>query len=744
MNACLWTPAYGRLLMDACLWTPAYGRLLMKILMFRHFCQDFFIEITQIRGVRIHVYIYRPFPKKNQTKNESFEAQKIGNVKKYSKNNAFPNINKVVSLREISPKMNASETNKSYLYAVKMRASKGDIHLSGAERLVEKKQILPASQSLLKRALNHGNGNADAVHLKVEAIECSEVLKVPSLSVTEADASNPAEAFSVLGRLLKENGIDDAESCLSLLKNASPMRGAMLVDIRTLQRCEPDPERGVRATYMDGEKTCFDTGKNHFREALILATKVSSAPYIVGELCISDDCNYTTGYFASKKSGYVRIPNLKAHGDPHGGRLFLYDGTSEEDLKETLAYLEHQAVVVTNLPMDVSLPVFDVRQRLKALKEKHLYRTETVIEAVESDRVRIDGRWYVSFTSNDYLGFSQHPEVKSSAVRALEQYGVGSGGSRLMCGTFELHRQLEQLIADFTGHEAAMVFNSGFAANVSILPALFGEGDVIFSDALNHASLIDGCRLCKAQTVIYRHNDMSDLEEKLRSTSFKHAVIVSDAIFSMDGDIADGTVLSEFAEKYHALLYIDEAHATGVLGEHGCGFKEHFHFQPKPSYLCMGSLSKAIGVEGGFVAGSAEVIDYLRNTARGYIFSTSLPAPSVAAAIKSFQLLQAPSRYVEALRKNIALLNSLCRQFNLPMTAETPIVSCEVGSEETAILLSERLFEEGFFVKAVRYPTVAKGAAWLRITITALHTHEHLERFAQTLAGLLKEMTVKN
>ena len=635
--------------------------------------------------------------------------------------------------------MNASETDKPFLYAVKMRASKDEVHLSGAERLVGREQILPVSQSLLQRALNHANGNADAVHLKIEVLDASAFLKIPSLPVTEASATNTDEAFSVLGRLLKENGIDDADSCLSLLKNASPMRGAMLVDIRTLQRCEPDPERGVRATYMDGERVCFGAEKNHFREALILATKVSSAPHIVGELCISDDCNYTTGYFASKKSGYVRIPNLKAHGDPHGGRIFLYDGTSEEDLKETLAYLEHQAVVVTNLPMDMP-SVLDVKQHLQTLKEKHLYRTETVIEAVESDRVRINGKWYVSFTSNDYLGFSQHPEVKASAVRALEQYGVGSGGSRLMCGTFERHQRLEQLIADFTGHEAAMVFNSGFAANVSILPALFGEGDVIFSDALNHASLIDGCRLCKAQTVVYRHNDTADLEKKLRSTSFKRAVIVSDAIFSMDGDIADGSKLSMLAEKYRALLYIDEAHATGVLGEHGRGFKEHFHLQPKPSCLCMGSLSKAIGCEGGFVAGSAEVIDYLRNTARGYIFSTSLPAPSVAAAIKSFQLLQASSRYVGSLRENIDFWNALCRQYSLQMTAETPIVSCEVGSEDRTLSLSERLFEEGFFVKAVRYPTVPKNRARLRITLTALHTHEHLERFAQTLAGLLKEI----
>lgn len=632
--------------------------------------------------------------------------------------------------------MNDSEANKSFLYAVKMRASKGDVHLSGAERLVGKEQILPASQSLLQRALNHANGNADAVHLKIEVLDVSAVLKVPSLPVAETFAANTDEAFAILERLLKENSIQDAEACLRLLKNASPMRGAMLVDIRTLQRCEPDLERGVRATYMDGERACFGTEKNHFREALILATKVSSASHIVSELCISDDCNYTTGYFASKKSGYVRIPNLKTLGDPHGGRIFLYNGTSEKDLAETLSYLERQAVVVTNLPTDAP-SVLNVRQRLEALKEKHLYRTETVIEAVEGDRVRINGRWYISFTSNDYLGFSQHPEIKVSAARALEQYGVGSGGSRLMCGTSDLHQWLERLIADFTGHEAAMVFNSGFAANVSILPALFGEGDVIFSDALNHASLIDGCRLCKAQTVVYRHNDMADLEEKLRSTSFKRAVIVSDAIFSMDGDIADGTVLSALAEKYRTLLYIDEAHATGVLGEYGRGFKEYFHIQPKQSCLCMGSLSKAIGCEGGFVAGSAEVIDYLRNTARGYIFSTSLPAPSVAAAIKSFQLLQAPSRYVEALRKNIALLNSLCRQFNLPMTAETPIVACEVGSEDRTLSLSERLFEEGFFVKAVRYPTVPKNRARLRITLTALHTHEHLERFAGILAGLL-------
>ena len=347
--------------------------------------------------------------------------------------------------------MNASGTNKSFLYAVKMRASKGDAHLSGAERLVGKEQILSVSQSLLKRALNHTNGNADAIHLKVEAVECSEVLKVPSLPVTEAFAANTDEAFSILKRLLKENGIEGTEACLLLLKNALPMRGAMLVDIRTLQRCEPDPKRGVRATYMDGERVCFGAEKNHFREALILATKVSSAPHIVGELCISDDCNYTTGYFASKKSGYVRIPNLKTLGDPHGGRIFLYDGTSEKDLKETLYYLEHQAVVVTNLPMDMP-SVLDVKQRLQTLKEKHLYRTETVIEAVESDRVRINGKWYVSFTSNDYLGFSQHPEVKASAVRALTQYGVGSGGSRLMCGTSELHQRLEQLFLAQDGH----------------------------------------------------------------------------------------------------------------------------------------------------------------------------------------------------------------------------------------------------------------------------------------------------
>lgn len=636
--------------------------------------------------------------------------------------------------------MNDSETNKSYSYAVKMRASKDDAHLSGAERLVKKEQILPISQSLIRCALNHANGNADAVHLKIEALDASAVLKVSSLLVTEVSAANTDEAFAVLERLLRENGIPQPYAYLELLRNAPPMRGAMLVDVRTLQRCEPDPKRGVRATYMDGEKTCFGTGKNHFREALILATKVSSAPHMVGELCISDDCNYTTGYFASKKSGYVRIPNLKAHGDPHGGRIFLYNGTTTVDLEETVRYLERQAVIVTDLPTDAP-SVLDVKQRLEALKKKHLYRTETVIEIAEGDRVRINGKWYISFTSNDYLGFSQHPEVKSSAVRALEQYGVGSGGSRLMCGTSELHQRLEQLIADFTGHEAAMVFNSGFAANVSILPALFGEGDVIFSDALNHASLIDGCRLCRAQTVIYCHNDMADLEEKLRSTSFKHAVIVSDAVFSMDGDIADGTALSELAEKYHALLYIDEAHATGVLGACGRGFKKYFHLQPKQFCLCMGSLSKAIGCEGGFVAASSEIIDYLRNTARGYIFSTSLPAPSVAAAIKSFQLLQQSPQYVEKLRENIDFWNALCRQYNLLMTAETPIVSCEVGSEETAILLSERLFEKGFLVKAIRYPTVAKGAARLRITITALHTHEHLERFAKMLAELLKETT---
>ena len=588
--------------------------------------------------------------------------------------------------------MKVSGTNEVNMYAVKMRASKGAVHLSGAERLLDEAQILPASQALLRRALNHVNGTADTVHLKIETVERSSVLRVPSLRVTEVSSSNPTEAFAILKRLLTENGVVFVEECLQLLKSASPMRGAMLVDVRTLERCEPNFERGVRATRMDGDRICFGSEKNFFREALILASKVASAPHIIGELCISDDCNYTTGYFASRKSGYVRIPNLKMFGDPHGGRLFLYNGTTEADLAKTVHYLERQAVIVTDLPSDT--PAFDIEQRLEALKRAHLYRTETCIEAIEGDAVRIGEKTYVSFTSNDYLGFSQNTEVKAFAASALEQYGVGSGGSRLMCGTFDLHLRLERLIAEFKGCEAAMIFNSGFSVNISVLPTLFGDGDVIFSDEYNHASLIDGCRLSKAQTVVYHHNNMRDLEEKLRSTCYKNAAIVSDAVFSMDGDIADGLALATLAEKYRALLYLDEAHATGILGERGCGLEELCSF--KQPYLCMGTLSKAIGCEGGFVAGSREMIDFLRNTARGYVFSTALPAASIAAAIKSFQLLQSSSQYIEALWKNISLWNDLCRYHSLRAVAKTPIVSLIVGSEETAMLLSEQLFERGF------------------------------------------------
>lgn len=379
-------------------------------------------------------------------------------------------------------------------------------------------------------------------------------------------------------------------------------------------------------------------------------------------------------------------------------------------------------------------------EELDRLREQELYRTMTVLEGPQTTVVESAGRPQRLFSSNNYLDLANDPEVKAAAREALDQYGVGAGGSRLTTGTGPLHVCLEEELARFKGREAALVFNTGYMANVGILSALMGRGDVIFSDQLNHASIIDGCRLSGAEVVVYRHNDMADLEDKLRVHQGRKGLIVSDGVFSMDGDLAPLHQLVELAKRYGVHTMIDEAHATGVVGATGRGTEEHYHMEGSVDVL-MGTLSKAVGSEGGFVCGSAELIQYLINKARSFIFSTALSPVTMAAGLRGLQKIQEEPQRVAQLRDNMAFLCRELERYGIPAQSDSAILPIIVGEEKRAMAAMEALKERGYYVSAIRYPTVARGSARLRVALMSSHTREELAGLAQALACVLGRNT---
>ena len=375
-------------------------------------------------------------------------------------------------------------------------------------------------------------------------------------------------------------------------------------------------------------------------------------------------------------------------------------------------------------------------EELDRLREQELYRTMTVLEGPQTTVVESAGRPQRLFSSNNYLDLANDPEVKAAACEALEQYGVGAGGSRLTTGTGPFHVRLEEELARFKGREAALVFNTGYMANVGIISALMGRGDVIFSDQLNHASIIDGCRLSGAEVVVYRHNDMADLEDKLRVHQGRKGLIVSDGVFSMDGDLLPLPQLVELAKRYGVRTMIDEAHATGVVGATGRGTEEYYHMEGSVDVL-MGTLSKAVGSEGGFVCGSAELIQYLINKSRSFIFSTALSPVTMAAGLRGLQKIQEEPQRVAQLRDNMAFLCRELGRYGFPAQSDSAILPIVVGEEKKAMAAMEALKERGYYVSAIRYPTVARGSARLRVALMSSHTREELAGLAQALACVL-------
>lgn len=624
------------------------------------------------------------------------------------------------------------------LFSLKMRASRKERHISGAERILAESGLAAGIQAMLTRALEHANGEPDFINFKAEALDKEEILHLDALPVRSVQTHSVRESLAYMSTLLRSLGIVRAQEITELLPRLRGMRGAVLLHADTLERLEKDPERGVRVTCMDSVSPPCPERKNHFAEALTLAAKTVHAPGILAELCISDDPDYVTGYLASKQTGYVRITPLKEKGNPAGGRIFLFRGNAGEADRCT-AFLEKQPVLVHGMEHS-AVPVHAgrmerIRTELRSLRESDLFRTEKIMESAPGPHGRKEGKNCLVFASNNYLDLANDPRVKAAACEAAEKYGAGSGGSRLTSGTMRCHKELEEALSRFKQTEDSVLFGSGYAANTGCITALCGRGDTIYSDELNHASIIDGCRLSGARIVVYRHNDMEDLERKLRIYPCSGGLIVSDAVFSMDGDIANLPRLLEIAEKNDLFTLIDEAHANGVIGRTGHGVMEHFGLTRGPDLL-IGTLSKAFGAEGGFAACSCDLAAFLRNRARSYIFSTSMPPAAAAAAREAVRIIQNEPEHTSALQANAAFLRSeLCLR-GLKTNSETAIIPVSAGESRRALEMAGSLEECGIFVPAIRYPSVPEGEARLRISLMSTHSKDDLFTLADALADV--------
>lgn len=380
------------------------------------------------------------------------------------------------------------------------------------------------------------------------------------------------------------------------------------------------------------------------------------------------------------------------------------------------------------------MKIEDIPQVLKEIEKAGLtrrvvdYRMKTATLAMDRR-----GKEYIVFNSNDYLGMTHEKEVLEAARRAIS-FGTGSGGSRLVSGaTFEIS-DLEKELCKVKHKEGALVFNTGYMANVGVLYALSGPGDVIFSDALNHASIIDGCRMARAKVVVYPHGNMARLEELLEKTPCDgERFIVTDGVFSMDGDICPLPDLVRLKRKYHARLLVDDAHALGVIGENGGGTSDYF--QEYDVDLQIGTLSKALGAEGGYVAADPLIIDYLKNRSRPFIFSTALPASIGAVALTALKLLQAyPQRFTAKVNENTTYLRNRLKESGVSVKeGETPILPIMVGDEKEGVRLAEACLKRGILLSAIRPPAVPKGTSRLRLTVTAAHTKNELDQVCQVL-----------
>jgi len=380
---------------------------------------------------------------------------------------------------------------------------------------------------------------------------------------------------------------------------------------------------------------------------------------------------------------------------------------------------------------------------LEQLRRQGLFRPLRILESAQDTEVIVDGKRVLNLSSNNYLGLTTHPRLKAAMIEATEKWGAGSGAVRTIAGTMTVHEDLERRLAEFKHTEASLVLQSGFTANLGVLQSLVKEGDVIISDELNHASIIDGIRLSKAERSIFKHRDMDDLERHLEMHREKRVkLVVTDGVFSMDGDVAPLPAIVERAERFGALVMVDDAHASGVLGKNGRGSVNHFGLDGRVD-LQMGTLSKAIGVLGGYVAGPQPVRDFLIHRARPFLFSTSHPPGVAAACIAAIDVLLAEPERIDRLWKNTARFKEGLKRMGFETGAsETPITPVIVGKGAVAMDFSDRLFKLGVFAQGIGFPTVAEGRARIRTIVTSVHTDAQLDRALEAFAKAGKELGV--
>lgn len=384
-----------------------------------------------------------------------------------------------------------------------------------------------------------------------------------------------------------------------------------------------------------------------------------------------------------------------------------------------------------------------IAEEIAALHEAGLFTNIRTIESPMDAWVTIDGRSRLNFCANNYLGLANHPRVREAAKRAIDSYGVGPGAVRTIAGTMTLHVELEKRLAEFKRAEACISFQSGFTANLATIPALVGKGDVIFSDELNHASIIDGSRLSRAQIVRYKHNDVDDLQRVIaETTEYTRRLIITDGVFSMDGDIAPLDKICAVAEEHNIMLMVDDAHGEGVLGEGGRGIVDHFGLHGRVD-VEVGTLSKAFGVVGGLVAGKQVIIDWLRQRGRPFLFSSAMTVPDTAACIEAVNILASSTELVDRLWANAAIFREGMQAmgFNTGFS-QTPIVPVMLGEAPLAQRFSRRLFEEGLFAMAIGYPTVPQGKARIRVMNSAAHSVDDIEQALDIFGKVGRELGV--
>ncbi|QUH25969.1 glycine C-acetyltransferase [Serpentinicella alkaliphila] len=385
-----------------------------------------------------------------------------------------------------------------------------------------------------------------------------------------------------------------------------------------------------------------------------------------------------------------------------------------------------------------------LKEKIEDLKKDGVYRTLPILEGPNEAEIILNGKKVINLSSNNYLGFANHPRLKEASIKAIEKYGVGVGAVRTIIGNMDIHEEMERVLAEFKKEEAVMVFQSGFNCNAGTIQSVTDEEDLIISDELNHASIIDGARLSRAKKTVFKHADVNHLETVLKENrdKYRNILIITDGVFSMDGDLAPLPDIVEVAEIYNAMTYVDDAHGSGVLGTNGRGTIDHYDLHGRVDFT-IGTLSKAIGAIGGYVAGSNTMRDWLSHRGRPLLFSTYLPPAVAGAVIEAVKILMSTSEYTDRLWNNANYFKAKMKELGYNIgNSQTPITPVIIGGEDKTMKFSRRLLEEGLFVSGIVFPTVPLGTGRVRCMVTANHTKEQLDRALEIFEKVGKEMSV--